>query len=95
MDERQGSTGFDRRRFIKGAATVAWATPAILTLGAGSANAQVPSPGQCLGSTGRPENCPCSASSQCAGGCCCDYTSTGNGFCTTEGDCDTQPFSCM
>lgn len=62
----------DRRQFVKVAATAAWATPLILTLGATPARAQLPSPGQCVGSTQRPNGCPCSTSAECASGCCCD-----------------------
>ena len=52
MEDQERSNGVDRRKFIKGAATVAWATPLVLTVGATSAHAQVPSPPNCLG--GRP-----------------------------------------
>lgn len=34
------SEGYDRRRFLKGAATVAWATPLVMTLPARRAGAQ-------------------------------------------------------
>lgn len=98
MEERDNSSGFDRRRFLKGAATVAWATPLILTVGASAANAQlpVPSPGQCLGATNRPEGCPCTTASQCADGCCCG-TGVGNpgGLCATAGDCNDVGGTCL
>jgi hypothetical protein len=99
MEEREGSNSFDRRRFVKGAATVAWATPLILTLGAGAANAQLPpgpSPAQCLGSTGRPEGCPCLTSAQCADGCCCsvDAGAPGGG-CTSASNCNDLMGSCV
>lgn len=100
MEERQESTGVDRRRFIKGAATVAWATPLILTLGARSASGQVdppgPSPGECITDTGRPEGCPCTASSQCEDGCCCSVPvgNTGPGGCTSPGNCDDLQGAC-
>jgi hypothetical protein len=86
MEERESSAGFDRRRFIKGAATVAWATPLVLSL-AGTAHAQVPSPGGCLGSTGRPEFCPCTTSAQCAQGCCCALQGMVEGACTSGQTC--------
>jgi hypothetical protein len=82
MEGREGSTNFDRRRFIKGAATVAWATPLILTMGASGASAQVgpvPSPGQCVGATGRPDGCPCTTGAQCDSGCCCTPPVVGGG----------------
>ena len=50
----------ERRRFLKGAATVAWATPLILTMSAHTAGAQAMS---CI-----PEGSACSA---CAGMPCC------------------------
>ena len=83
---------FDRRRFIKGAATVVWATPLVLTLGASSANAQ--SPGSCLGDTGKGDGCFCTATSQCAAGCCCTF----EGFfqlCLTFSDCAFNEGTCL
>lgn len=91
MEDREGSAGFDRRRFIKGAATVAWATPLILTLGASAANAQnlpVPSPAACIPAANKPEGCPCSSSAQCADGCCCG-PGAGGGLCTSATTCAT------
>jgi hypothetical protein len=94
MEGREGSGGVDRRRFIKGAATVAWATPLVLTLGATSARAQ-PSPTQCVPMTGRPEFCPCTASSQCADGCCCGPP-VGGGACTSQDSCEENtPGGCL
>jgi hypothetical protein len=81
--------GIERRRFLKGAAAIAWATPAILTLTASRAGAQ-----SCV-----PRGAPCDA---CAGGvnccvqsgdpipCCCsdpdDLTNCG-GVCRTTAEC--------
>lgn len=98
MERRQQSTALDRRRFIKGAATVAWAAPVVLTLGASAAHAQLPavSPAQCLGSSGRPEGCPCTTAGQCADGCCCtlDVTAPGGG-CTSASNCDDLGGACI
>jgi anaerobic selenocysteine-containing dehydrogenase len=60
-----------RREFLKKAATVGWATPLILTLQASAAYGQ-PSPTDCAKPTNRPTFCPCTASSQCTVGACCD-----------------------
>jgi hypothetical protein len=49
---------FERRQFLKGAATVAWATPLILTIVGDTAGAQ-----SCV-----PQNAPCDA---CVGINCC------------------------
>jgi hypothetical protein len=91
--EGHETAGFDRRRFIKGAATVAWATPLVLSLGAGTAHAQVPSPGQCIGAANRPEGCPCTTSAQCDDGCCCSAPGGPGGACTSAANCDTFPGS--
>ncbi len=77
--------GMDRRRFLKVAATVAWATPAILTLSANRAGAQ-----SCV-----PQGVPCDACvgvNCCIAGsdplpCCC---SDPNDFTTCAGVCRTQ-----
>jgi hypothetical protein len=93
MERQENSAGFDRRRFIKGAATVAWATPLVLSMGAGTAHAQPPSPGACLGANARPEGCPCTTSAQCLDGCCCGPELGGGGACTSQENCDTFPGS--
>ena len=77
--------GMERRRFLKAAATVAWATPAILTLTANRAGAQ-----SCV-----PQGAPCDAcvGVNCciAGGdttpCCC---SDANDVTTCAGVCRSQ-----
>jgi hypothetical protein len=84
----------DRRRFLRRAATVAWATPLVLTLGASAAQAQV-SPGACLGATGRPDGCPCFATSQCAGGCCCGAPGAQAGGCSTFVTCNDLGAVCL
>jgi hypothetical protein len=60
--EGQGSTGvsIERRRFLRRAATVAWATPTIMTLAASVASAQTP---VCSG--------PCNTRDDCPTGCNC------------------------
>ncbi|HYO60304.1 MAG TPA: hypothetical protein VEU29_00215 [Actinomycetota bacterium] len=81
--------GMERRRFLKAAATVAWATPAILTLTANRAGAQ-----SCI-----PQGAPCDA---CVGvncciqsgdtlPCCCsdvNNTTTCAGVCRTQAQCE-------
>lgn len=68
--------GMERRRFLKAAATVAWATPAIMTLTANRAGAQ-----SCV-----PLGAPCDA---CEGINCC--LSSGDPFpcCCSDPDDDT------
>ena len=75
MSEDAGTPeqGLERRRFLKGAATVAWAAPMILTMSARPAGAQVgasclPNGGPCDACQGM--NC-CDASGPADGGCCC------------------------
>lgn len=73
-DDRGPSTdeGVERRRFLKGAMTVAWATPLVLTMTARQAGAQamscIPNGAPCDACTGM--NC-CDASGPADGGCCC------------------------
>lgn len=81
----------ERRQFLKGAATVAWATPLILTVGGDTAGAQ-----SCV-----PQGAPCDA---CTGvnccitnadpfPCCCsdaDDTSTCAGVCRTHSQCEAM-----
>lgn len=80
--------GMERRRFLKAAATVAWATPAILTLTANRAGAQ-----SCV-----PQGAPCDA---CIGinccitagdplPCCCSSVNdpTCPGVCSTQAGCE-------
>jgi hypothetical protein len=71
--------GVQRRSFLKGAATVAWAAPVILTLGAGTAAAASPLPAG-----------PCSAGADCLSGCCCKTTGNLTGLCSpVAGNCAT------
>ncbi len=69
---RMSEDGIERRRFLKGAATVAWATPLILTMTAHQAGAQamscLPNGGACDACVGMP--C-CDADPPDDGGCCC------------------------
>ena len=67
---RATEDGIERRRFLKGAATVAWATPLILTMTSGPAYAQscLPNGGPCDACQGMP--C-CDADPPADGGCCC------------------------
>jgi hypothetical protein len=72
-DARIGTEeGIERRRFLKGAATVAWATPLILTMSAHQAGAQgmscLPNGGPCDACFGMP--C-CDEDLPDDGGCCC------------------------
>src|SRR5918999_989320 len=67
---RIAEEGIERRRFLKGAATVAWATPMILTMTAHQAGAQAMS---CI-----PNNTPCDA---CQGMPCCDEDPPDDGGC--------------
>jgi hypothetical protein len=90
----QRDSNFDRRKFIKGAATVAWATPLILTLGASQAGAQIPSPGSCVGAI-KDDGCPCVGSSDCTGGCCCTAPSFIGGLCTDSGTCGMLSGTCL
>jgi hypothetical protein len=80
--------GMERRRFLKAAATVVWATPAILTLTANRAGAQ-----SCV-----PRGAPCDACQGvncCVQGgdpipCCCsdpDDVTTCDGVCRTTAEC--------
>lgn len=88
MTERDliGREGMERRRFLKSAATVAWAAPAILTLTANRAGAQ-----SCV-----PQGAPCDACPTgincCIAGtdplpCCC---SDPNDVTTCDGVCRGQ-----
>ena len=65
--------GVERRKFLKAAATVAWAAPMILTMSARPAGAQVgtsclPNGGPCDACNGM--NC-CDVDGDPDGGCCC------------------------
>ena len=81
--------GMERRRFLRAAATVAWATPAILTLTANRAGAQ-----SCV-----PQGAPCDACigvNCCIAGsdplpCCCSDPNTPDcpGVCRTQAACMT------
>jgi hypothetical protein len=93
MNDHEGSSGVDRRRFLRGAATVAWATPLVLTLGASQAGAQVGSPA-CAAAANRPNGCPCDTSGQCQGGCCCGPPG-GPGLCSTSALCANTPGDCV
>ena len=72
---RRSEDGIERRRFLKGAATVAWATPLILTMTAHQAGAQGMS---CL-----PNGGPCDA---CQGMVCCDADPPDDGGCCCSDD---------
>lgn len=80
--------GMERRRFLKAAATVAWATPAILTLAANRAGAQscVPQGASCDACTGI--NC-CIAGSDPLPCCCSDANdvTTCAGVCRSQAAC--------
>jgi hypothetical protein len=66
---------FDRRRFLRGAATVAWATPLILTVSASSAAAvTVPCTPNGVACGDIPTTC-------CAGNCCCTSQDFPAGVC--------------
>ena len=96
--------GMERRRFLKAAATVAWATPAILTLAANRAGAQscVPQGAPCEACVG--VNC-CLAGSDTLPCCCSDAndTTTCAGVCRSQAQCialfpggpTTDPDSCF
>jgi hypothetical protein len=87
--------GVERRTFLKGAATVAWATPLILTMTSGRAGAASPA---CI-----PVNMACNACTgpQCCdvdgapdGGCCCSPPDIDicDGFCRgTDASCEQGP----
>ena len=62
--------GIQRRKFLKGAATVAWAAPMILTTTAGRAGAASPT---CITA-----GMPCNA---CVGPQCCDTSGVQDGGC--------------
>ena len=80
----------ERRRFLRGAATIAWATPAILTLTANRAGAQscVPQGASCDACTG--VNC-CIAGSDSLPCCCSDANdvTTCAGVCRSQAQCMT------
>lgn len=81
--------GMERRKFLKAAATVAWATPAILTLTANRAGAQscVPQGASCDACVG--VNCCISGSDPFP--CCCsdiNNTTTCAGVCRTHAQCE-------
>lgn len=67
--------GVERRKFLKGAATVAWATPLVLTMGAGQAGAQTASTAPCIAIGMHCNACQgmpcCDVSGPQDGGCCC------------------------
>jgi hypothetical protein len=95
MSDDAGHTtedGIERRRFLKGAATVAWATPLILTMTAHQAGAQamscLPNGGVCDACQGMP--C-CDADLPDDGGCCCSdalLTTECSGICVAvDADC--------
>lgn len=69
---RVNDEGVERRSFLKGAMTVAWATPLVLTMTARQAGAQalscIPNGAPCDACEGM--NC-CDASGPADGGCCC------------------------
>ena len=71
-----GSDGIDRRRFIRGAATVAWATPLILSMSTAGSRALAVSNPVCgdtpgSGNAAVLNNCPCLDSTDCVSDCCC------------------------
>jgi hypothetical protein len=79
--------GMERRRFLKAAGTIAWATPAILTLTASRAGAQscVPHNAPCDACVG--VNC-CIASGESLPCCCSDPNSpVCGGTCKTQAEC--------
>lgn len=80
--------GMERRRFLKAAATVAWATPAILTITANRAGAQscVPQGAPCDACVG--VNC-CLAGSDSLPCCCSDANdvTTCAGVCRSQAAC--------
>lgn len=81
--------GMERRRFLKAAATVAWATPAIITLAANRAGAQscVPQGAPCEACVG--VNC-CLAPGDSFPCCCSDINDdqTCDGVCRTQAACE-------
>jgi len=86
---RSTDEGIARRRFLKGAATVAWATPLILTMNPVPAHAQscLPNGGPCDACVGMP--C-CDADPPDDGGCCCsdDLVPGCSGVCVAvDADC--------
>lgn len=82
--------GMERRRFLKAAATVAWATPAILTLAANRAGAQscIPQGASCDACIG--VNC-CLAPGNSLPCCCSDANdvTTCAGVCRSQSACMT------
>lgn len=82
--------GMERRRFLKAAATVAWATPAILTLAANRAGAQscVPHGASCDACFG--VNC-CIVAGDAIPCCCSDPNdlTTCAGVCQSQAACQT------
>lgn len=84
-DRQAEVSGMDRRRFLRNAATVAWAAPAIMTMMTQSAGAAATCiengqactlnsaccSGTCLTTCqGLPAGSPCTAHNQCASGKC-------------------------
>ena len=85
--------GIQRRKFLKGAATVAWAAPMILTTTAGRAGAASPTciTGPCNACIG-PQCCDTSGMQD--GGCCCSPpdVDTCDGFCVgDDAMCTNKP----
>ena len=78
----------ERRRFLRNAATVAWATPVIMTLGASGAQAQAVScvkPGAACGSGSPTPTNPCCDTTGLY--CCCQETKTSGGKTTVTKTC--------
>ncbi|HEY7874619.1 MAG TPA: hypothetical protein VIG64_05805 [Actinomycetota bacterium] len=96
-EERDMAEGIQRRSFLRGAATVAWATPLILTMTAHPAGAQtscLPNGGPCNACEGM--RC-CDADPPDDGGCCCaDPNLNGEPGCAgvcmaVDADCEALP----
>src|SRR3712207_3148756 len=97
MSELEETGLMERRRFIRNAATIAWAAPVILTLGASAAQAQAVScvaAGEACGVGSPTPTRPCCDT----GGayCCCQETKTTGPSvtvtrtCMLEANCRTQ-----
>lgn len=88
QSDLSGREGMERRRFLQSAATIAWATPAILTLTANRAGAQscIPQGTACDACIG--VNC-CIPSGDSLPCCCSDAndTTTCAGVCRTQAAC--------
>jgi hypothetical protein len=90
---RTPEEGLERRTFLKGAATVAWATPLILTMASRPAAAAscLPNGGPCDACAGM--NC-CDADGPADGGCCCSDPNVEacGGVCTAaDANCTAIP----